>query len=40
VDILAYMLWYNGLPIGAVPLDDEQGALEEMTFQTPLLTDR
>lgn len=38
VDILAYMLWYNGLPIGEMPLDGEKSVLERMTFQTPLPT--
>lgn len=38
VDILAYMLWYNGLPIGEVALDGEKSVLESMTFQTPLPT--
>lgn len=39
VDILTYMLWYNGLPLGEVPLDAERSALGSMTFQIPLLTD-
>lgn len=38
VDILAYMLWYNGLPLGEVPLDGERSALERIRFETPLLT--
>ncbi len=35
VDILAYMLWYNGLPSGAQPLDSAQDVLANITFQTP-----
>ena len=38
VDILTYLLWYNGLPIGGVPLSTEQTVLTTMTFQTPALT--
>lgn len=34
VDILTYMLWYNGLPIGTQPLSTEPGVLGQMTFQT------
>lgn len=37
VAILAYMLWYNGLPIGEVPLSTEQGVLAEMVFHAPPL---
>jgi mono/diheme cytochrome c family protein len=37
VDILAYMLWYNGLPIGDLPLSAEQSVLTQMLFQTPPL---
>jgi mono/diheme cytochrome c family protein len=35
VDILAYVLWYNGLPLGDVQLPVEQDALDKMTFQVP-----
>jgi mono/diheme cytochrome c family protein len=35
VDILTYILWYNGLPIGEVPLSAEHTVLATMTFQTP-----
>lgn len=35
VDILTYVLWYNGLPLGSEPLPADQGALTEMTFQIP-----
>jgi mono/diheme cytochrome c family protein len=35
VDILAYMLWYNGLPIGDAELATGQSVLTEMTFETP-----
>jgi mono/diheme cytochrome c family protein len=38
VAILAYMLWYNGLPIGEFPLSAEQSVLTQMLFQTPPLT--
>ena len=38
VDVLSYILWYNGLPIGESPLGSEQSVLTEMTFQTALLT--
>jgi hypothetical protein len=33
VALLAYMLWYNGLPIGEVALSAEPNVLMEMTFQ-------
>jgi mono/diheme cytochrome c family protein len=36
VAILAYMLWYNGLPIGDEPLTDERSVLAAMPFRTPL----
>lgn len=32
VAILAYMLWFNGLPIGDAPLSTERGVLTEMAF--------
>jgi mono/diheme cytochrome c family protein len=35
VDILTYVLWYNGLPLGSAPLPTEQDALMQMTFQIP-----
>lgn len=35
VDILAYMLWYNGLPIGESALSTEQDSLSAMTFGVP-----
>lgn len=35
VEILAYVLWYNGLPLGSEALPVEQQALAEMTFQLP-----
>jgi hypothetical protein len=35
VDILTYVLWYNGLPLGEQPLGTEQEVLTHMTFQTP-----
>lgn len=35
VAILAYMLWYNGLPMGEVPLAIEQRVLAEMAFNSP-----
>jgi S-disulfanyl-L-cysteine oxidoreductase SoxD len=33
VDILAYMLWYNGLPLGEAPLASGQDVLGRITFQ-------
>ena len=33
VDILAYMLWYNGLPAGDTPLDITQSAQAQLRFQ-------
>ena len=35
VEILTYVLWYNGLPLGSEPLPAEQDALTQMTFQIP-----
>lgn len=35
VDILTYMLWYNGLPLGNDPLPAERDVLSSMTFVTP-----
>lgn len=37
VAVLAYMLWYNGLPMGEVPLSTEQSVLAEMAFYAPPL---
>jgi len=37
VAILAYMLWYNGLPIGEVALSTERAVLAEMIFHAPPL---
>ena len=34
VDVLTYMLWYNGLPLGAEPLAAAPEVLSEITFQT------
>jgi len=34
VDLLSYMLWYNGLPLGAKPLGTAADVLATMTFQT------
>lgn len=35
VDILTYILWYNGLPSGNEPLGDARAALAQMTFEAP-----
>jgi mono/diheme cytochrome c family protein len=35
VEILTYVLWYNGLPLGSEPLSAEQDALTKMTFEIP-----
>jgi mono/diheme cytochrome c family protein len=40
VDILAYVLWYNGLPLGNERLPVEQDALGKMTFQVPPSNER
>ena len=37
VSVLAYLLWFNGLPVGGVSLSTDRGILEEMTFRTPPL---
>jgi hypothetical protein len=34
------MLWYNGLPMGEMPLSEEQSTLAEMVFETPPLSGR
>lgn len=36
VAVLSYILWYNGLPLGDMPLPSDQDALTKLTFQTPL----
>jgi cytochrome c5 len=35
VAILTYMLWYNGLPLGEVPLASAPDALAKISFQVP-----
>lgn len=35
VDLLSYMLWYNGLPLGSAPLSAEAGVLLQTTFRLP-----
>lgn len=35
VDILSYVLWYNGLPLGSEALLADQDVLAALTFQTP-----
>ena len=35
VDILAYMLWYNGLPLGGTPLATDRDVLAGTKFETP-----
>lgn len=35
VDILSYMLWYNGLPLGEQPLPASQEQLARITYQIP-----
>ena len=37
VDTLAYVLWYNGLPLGDAELPAEQDVLSAMTFELPPL---
>jgi len=37
VAILAYVLWFNGLPIGDAPLSTERSVLTEMAFHAPPL---
>lgn len=37
VDVLTYLLWYNGLPLGETPLGSEQDVLAQMKFETPAL---
>ena len=33
VDILTYLLWYHGLPLGGEPLSSEPDVLSRVTFQ-------
>lgn len=35
VDLLAYVLWYNGLPPGADPLGTDAARLAKLKFQLP-----
>jgi mono/diheme cytochrome c family protein len=35
VDLLTYLLWYNGLPLGTAPLGAEQDVLSQITLQLP-----
>jgi mono/diheme cytochrome c family protein len=35
VDILTYVLWYNGLPLGSEPLPAAQDTLAKIAFQVP-----
>lgn len=37
VDILAYMLWYNGLPLGSEALATERDVLATMNFESPAI---
>ena len=34
VDVLTYILWYNGLPLGAEPLDSSPDVLSQLKFET------
>jgi len=36
VDLLSYVLWFNGLPLGETELGTDKDLLESMTFETPL----
>lgn len=38
VDVLSYILWYNGLPVGDEPLAAEQGTLAKIPFYSPALS--
>ena len=40
VDLLSYILWYNGLPAGGEPLAAEQGMLAKILFDSPVLSGR
>jgi hypothetical protein len=35
VDLLTYLLWFNGLPLGEAPLSAEQSVLDDIAFATP-----
>jgi mono/diheme cytochrome c family protein len=35
VDLLTYILWYNGLPLGSQPLAADNTLLARMPFETP-----
>jgi mono/diheme cytochrome c family protein len=35
VDVLTYLLWYNGLPLGDAPLESAPSVLGQLTFQVP-----
>ena len=35
VDILTYVLWYNGLPLGTEPLPADQDVLTKIAFEIP-----
>jgi S-disulfanyl-L-cysteine oxidoreductase SoxD len=35
VDLLSFMLWFNGLPFGEQPLGTEQSVLAKARFETP-----
>lgn len=37
VDVLTYILWYNGLPLGERELGVEQSVLTSLKFESPLL---
>jgi mono/diheme cytochrome c family protein len=40
VDLLSYILWYNGLPAGKDPLGVAQTTLTEIPFDSPALSGR
>lgn len=40
VDLLSYILWYNGLPAGENPLAVDQGTLTKIQFDSPVLSRR
>lgn len=40
VAVLAYMLWYNGLPIGEAALSADENVLARMKFELPPLAGR
>jgi mono/diheme cytochrome c family protein len=35
VDLLSYILWFNGLPIGQAALESQKSVLEQIVFETP-----